>query len=188
VEVLLVLTLLVILAAIAAPGLSSGLSRSRIDQAAQQLRTSWAQARLQAAATGQTLKFQCRIGENWGCVGPASMPIDAAAAAAAPSDSADADSADAVSAADGSTTAGREQYELSEVIFKQLLVSQQPADQPLGANVADGEFSAAVFFRPDGTTSDAEVILESSDGRKVRVTLRGLTGSARIEDELEPSE
>ena len=177
VEVLLVLTLLVILAAIAAPGMSSGLSRSRLDQAAETLRTSWSQARLDAASTGQTLRFQCRIGENWGCIAPATMPLAEITSGVAAANSEE---------VPGSTGAGKaEQYQLSDVVFKQLLVAQQPADPPIGGSVREGEFSAAVLFRPDGTTSDAEAILESSDGRRVRVTLRGLTGSARIEDDVE---
>lgn len=163
VEVLLVLALLIIIAAMAAPSLSGSIERAKLDSAAKKLRTAWSEARLDAATQGETLRFQCRIGSGWGCVASATATTEQVAGAIGQQSA-------AVNGA----------LELSDVVFKQLLVAGLPGDPPLGGGVADGELSAGVLFRPDGTTSDAEAVLEAANGARLKVTLRGLTGSARI--------
>jgi hypothetical protein len=45
-----------------------------------------------------------------------------------------------------------------------------------------GAWSSPVLFHPDGTTSDATVVLANDAGQTVRVTLRGLTGSSNVSD------
>ncbi|MEM6798169.1 MAG: prepilin-type N-terminal cleavage/methylation domain-containing protein [Planctomycetota bacterium] len=165
IEVMLVLALLVVISALAAPSLIGSLQRSRLDAAASELRTAWAQARLDAASSGETLRFQCRLQTGWGCVANASASLE------------EVDAALAAEQAEGGSP-----MEWTDVVFTQLLVANTPGEPPLGESVADGELSAAVLFRPDGTTSDAEAVLEDATGAQLKVTLRGLTGSARIED------
>jgi hypothetical protein len=44
---------------------------------------------------------------------------------------------------------------------------------------SEGEhWSPPILFKPDGTTSDASVVLQNDRGATIRVTLRGLTGIA----------
>jgi hypothetical protein len=38
------------------------------------------------------------------------------------------------------------------------------------------------LFNPDGTTSDASILLQNDTGQTIRVTLRGLTGVADASD------
>jgi hypothetical protein len=45
-------------------------------------------------------------------------------------------------------------------------------------SAGDGTWSSPILFRPDGTTSDATVLLVNEPGQTVRVTLRGLTGTS----------
>ncbi|MEM6328748.1 MAG: prepilin-type N-terminal cleavage/methylation domain-containing protein [Planctomycetota bacterium] len=182
VEVLLVLALLVVVAAIAAPRLMGSLAASRLDAAASELRTAWAKARLDAAAAGETLKFQCRIQTGWGCVGKAADATLAVEDNDGSSTRPVTPSEENAGAADGGA------IEWQGVVYRTLVAASQPGDPPVGEAVADGELSAAVLFRPDGTTSDAEAVLEDAQGRRLRVTLRGLTGAARIEDVEEPAD
>jgi hypothetical protein len=37
-------------------------------------------------------------------------------------------------------------------------------------------------FHPDGTTSDASIVLANEGGQTLRVTLRGLTGISNVGD------
>ncbi|MEN1679211.1 MAG: prepilin-type N-terminal cleavage/methylation domain-containing protein [Planctomycetota bacterium] len=161
IEVLLVITLLVIIGGLAAPSMMAGAGRSRMNAAGEELRTAWGEARLKAASEGKTYCFQCVVGTNqW------QMPAVGEAVLATP---------DAAAGDDNKLKA-------DTVVFRELLVATQPGDPPLGGGVGEGELSPAILFRPDGSSSDAEAILEDEDGRKIRVSLRGLTGTATVED------
>ena len=63
-EVLLVLALLVILSAMTWPALDRPMANQRLRKAADQVRTAWTRARVEAMTTGQTFAFRCTIGEN----------------------------------------------------------------------------------------------------------------------------
>jgi hypothetical protein len=47
---------------------------------------------------------------------------------------------------------------------------------------AAGPWSMPVLFRPDGTTSDASILLTNDRQQTIRVTLRGLTGISNVTD------
>ena len=54
--------------------------------------------------------------------------------------------------------------------------------------VAEGSWSQPILFHPDGTTSDASLVLANSRSVAIRVTLRGLTGISQTADaEIEAS-
>ena len=42
------------------------------------------------------------------------------------------------------------------------------------------ELAGSILFRADGTTSDAQIVLEDDRGDSVVVSLRGLTGTAKV--------
>ena len=167
VEVLLVMALLVVICAMAAPSLIGSLRQSQLEVAASELRTAWTQARLDAASCGETLRFQCRLRTGWGCVANASASTE-----------------EVLATLNSESAEEAEALDWSGVCFKQLLVSSQPGEPPLGESVREGDLSPAILFRPDGTTSDAEALLEDEEGAQLKVILRGLTGSARIEEAL----
>ncbi|QDV73623.1 prepilin-type N-terminal cleavage/methylation domain-containing protein [Botrimarina mediterranea] len=163
VELLLVLSLVVMLAAMVAPSLTGTLGRVRLDAAADAVRTAWVDARLEAMRSGEPIVFQCQLGTGRYTV---SKLIDASAAGAV---AADEDAA-------GSTTLADDEHEdLGEVKFVQL-----SAGNPLTA-VVDPAVAACLVFRPDGATQDAWAVIESANGRRRRITLRSLTGAARVE-------
>jgi hypothetical protein len=49
----------------------------------------------------------------------------------------------------------------------------------------DVTWSSPILFYSDGTTSTAEIILANEQGRAVRVSLRGLTGVAKVSEVFE---
>lgn len=163
VELLLVLALVVMLASMVAPSLTGTLGRVRLDAAAEAVRTAWVDARLEAMRTGEPFAFQCQLGTGRYTV---SKLIDATAVSALPEE----ESA-------GSTTLADDEHEdLGAIKFVQL-----SAGNPLTA-VVDPSVATCLVFRPDGATDDAWAIVESADGRRRRITLRGLTGAARVEE------
>lgn len=184
VEVLLVLALLVIGGAIVVPSLNGSFSRSELKQAAAELRRTWGEARLEAIKTGKPLVFRCQIGSDWGYVGSmdAPTPLGPGQPGTIESTIAEADSESSA----GTSTAGTStnDFQMKEIVFRELLVADRPGASAIGAGVGEGELSAIILFRPDGVTSEAEATLEAANGKKIRVTLRGLTGSTRVVDEV----
>jgi hypothetical protein len=64
------------------------------------------------------------------------------------------------------------------VIFGSADVSNSNQLTASMGSTDEGPWSAPILFRPDGTTSDATVLLVNEPGQTVRVTLRGLTGTS----------
>ena len=61
--------------------------------------------------------------------------------------------------------------------------SSKPVLEPLSQDSLS-EWSTPILFFPDGSTSDASVLLQNERQLVQRVTLRGLTGIARVSDVL----
>ncbi len=167
-ELLVVLALAVVLASLAAPSLSGTLARVRLDAAADEVRDAWNDARLEAIRTGQPVAFQCQIGTSRYSLSPLA---DAAAALAGSTE-----------VADQGELADDEHEDLGEVTFVQLSRGVE------GDPEIDPAVAACLVFRPDGGADDAFAIVQSSRGAQRRIVLRGLTGSARIDDGYSPEE
>ena len=163
VELLLVLALAVVIAALAAPSMSGTLARVRLDAAAEEVRTAWVEARLEAMRTGEPVAFQCRLGTGQYTV---STLADATAAMGGSTEI-----ADQVELAD-------DDYEdLGVITFTQLTLGDPAVDPTIDPAVA-----ACVVFRPDGATDDALAVVRAESGSERRIVLRGLTGAASIDD------
>jgi hypothetical protein len=66
-----------------------------------------------------------------------------------------------------------------EIVFAAGEVSAVP--QMAGAAAAaEGGWSQPIMFYPDGTTSDASIVVANADQNTQRITLRGLTGISRV--------
>ncbi|MDD4266787.1 MAG: prepilin-type N-terminal cleavage/methylation domain-containing protein [Pirellulales bacterium] len=165
-EVLLVLALLVILSAMTWPALDRPMANQRLRKAADQVRTAWTRARVEAMTTGQTFAFRCTIGENRfeiaAQAGPEAVdvpPADQAAPAAA--------SRRHTLPEDVRFAGGQTLFDGRAAIFAQREGDAVPAD---------GQLSEPILFYPDGTTSTATLILENRHQRQIEISLRGLTG------------
>jgi Tfp pilus assembly protein FimT len=175
VELCLVLALLVVIGAMAAPLMEGTFNRAGVQSGAELLRGAWARARLAAMDSGQTYVFRFEPrGSRFQIItlNQLGMPDSEMLAPEAPT----------------------AQHEVADML--RLPRSRLPDGVISGAGnvstssqvmatlgtASESVWSAPILFHPDGTTSDASVLLANAGGQTVRVTLRGLTGTASASD------
>lgn len=182
-EVVIVLVLVVILSGLAFNALMRPMAARRLQLAADQIRAEWIRARNRAMADGQTYCFQCELGGN----GYLLIPYDA-------SWDVSGQSLDLSTGGLGSPTIptmqipynGGQRKELPEKInFADLYVDGMDqltsfSEEPISEIVTGGNES--ILFFPDGTTSSAMITLENEFGRRIDISLRGLTGAVLVGD------
>jgi prepilin-type N-terminal cleavage/methylation domain-containing protein len=185
VEVVLVLALLVIISAIALPVLVGSFSRASLYGGADLLRGAWARARLTAMQSGQTHVFRYEPdGRRYQitALGDIGLPENNQVVLANPDEEVEEDEQD--------ERISRLQDRLPDgIIFFGGDISSSNQLLAMQPDVGQGPWSPPILFYPDGTTSDASLLLSNENDVKVRVTLRGLTGVASIvdvEDEVVP--
>ena len=170
-EVVLVMAILVILAALAYPSLQGMYGYYQLQAAADTVRGHWAEARTRAMEEGRAYRFAVVWGKGNFRVAP--------------------DGADFWSGSDAVPDAGSGTPPLiaSDALPKGIPFRRP--DSPRGDNNADtvlpsssidpGQWSPVATFLPDGTArEDVEVVLEASGTRPVAVRLRALTGGVSV--------
>lgn len=169
VEVCLVLALLVVIAAVAIPAMGGAFARASLRGSCDTLRAAWSKARMAAIQKGETYVFRCEPrGSRFQIV-----PLDQVGAP----ESQDQQAADSQTerAPEDILRLGRMQLPDGVVFAKQEVVNSAQLAATAGATDG-GAWSAPILFRPDGTTSDASIVLQNEPGNTIRVTIRGLTG------------
>ncbi len=171
VELLLALAVLTLLGALAVQAINGTLFAARLQQSAEQLRTSLTDARLKAIEAGQPMFFRCQLGSGNYRVEPATSTLDSL----------------------GQPTAVGFAGTLEEnIVFRSMNCSGQcgvPA--PSGpSGVPDGAWSTPLVFMPTGVASDAEIVLglinpDSDRERQLAITLRGITCTATLSEPLD---
>jgi prepilin-type N-terminal cleavage/methylation domain-containing protein len=185
-EIVIVLALLVILAGVAMPAFAGVVRRQRLRSAAEAVRAEWMRAHIRAMKTGRIHVYRFQAGDRHFEV----IPWVAADDALESSTTADTDTTLSGMATASGTTAGG--VELGEgpglpegVIFvggdaqsdsRALTIE----DALGGSGGGDGQWGAPILFYPDGTASDAFVIVANDSQEAVRIDLRGLTGLATV--------
>ncbi|UUO04483.1 prepilin-type N-terminal cleavage/methylation domain-containing protein [Blastopirellula sp. J2-11] len=180
-ELLVVLTLLVILLSLAAPSILAPLRSQRLKSAADTICAEFSKSRVEAMESGRVrmFRFQKETGnyqvEPWlrasdtqenNLVGEGDRVVGN-------------------SLITQSVEATTRQGELPEgVVFmgEQVDIDMRSYETTDG-QIAEGgaaDQSRPILFYPDGTTSDAMVVLKSEDGSMRMVKLRGLTGIAKV--------
>ena len=171
VEVVLVLSLLVVIAAVSIPLLNGSFSRARLNSASDLLRDAWSRGRLAAMQSGQIQAFRFEPnGAQFQLV-----PLDELSLpenSAPPTDDSDAEHSE-------SDILRLSPSRLPDnVIFAAGDVAASSQVAALLGSMKSGDWSAPILFNPDGTTSDASLLLQNDRGQTIRVTLRGITGIA----------
>lgn len=180
-ELLLVLTLLVILGGLSITALEGSFARSRLRHAGDQVRAAWATARLTSLETGQTHAFRCVWGSGQYHIQALGVLVPTAdgqltqlpdVAITPDSEFADARWVEnrltgGVTFSDGQWVSTAKAYEVAP---------------PELALVDRDNWSEPIYFFPDGTTTDARLILENAEGDRLLLTLRGLTGISLASD------
>jgi Tfp pilus assembly protein FimT len=176
VEVCLVLALLVVIGAISAPMVGGSFSRATLHGASDLLRGAWSRARLAAMESGQTYVFRFQPNgrayqivtlSDLGALGAEAVPVEAA-------EGEEDKPEDILRLAKNSLPSG--------VIFASGEVSASSQVLATLGTASGGAWSSPVLFHPDGTSSDATVVLANDAGQTIRVTLRGLTGGSNVTD------
>jgi prepilin-type N-terminal cleavage/methylation domain-containing protein len=181
-EVVLVLALIVVLAALTMPALDGPLATRRLQSAADQVCAAWIRARLWAMDSGQVHVFTCdleqgtyRVAPYDGLNGQATNVVG--------------DGVDVDLPRDVHAVVPRSPLSEGHLPENVIFASGQTADAPpmAAGGPSGGALGAAglaagapIVFYPDGTSSTAEVWLLNDRGQAVPVRLRGLTGTAIV--------
>jgi prepilin-type N-terminal cleavage/methylation domain-containing protein len=178
-ELMLVLAIIVVMAAIAYPSATAMYGHLRLSQAADTVREAWAQARSHAIDEGRPYRFAIIPNEGNYRVAPDSPEFWGSSAQEQPS-------ADAVNPP----------YILSETLPKGLRFSAPEA--PSGSQ-AQGEssipkesispdmWSSRTVFLPDGTArQDVEIVFGASGTMGIVMKLRALTGAVTVKSRKLP--
>ncbi len=186
-EMLVVLAIVVSLAGSAWPSLRGSLEKSQLRSGAKQLRTELAKTRLTAIESGEAYALRYQAGTALFQVAPVSALKDI-----------DDDSFDSSVLDQASQTAPQiTDLELPEgVLFSdaESKEAELERDEFVGAEpkVEDFdeaeslEWSAPIVFYPNGRTSSAQIDLQNDQGHRIKVSLRGLTGSATVGELKKP--
>ena len=180
-EVILVLAVLVMLAAVAWPSLDRSLADQRLRHAADMVRAQWAQAHVRAVGTGTQYHFRVELNGRRYWIEPADCGGEGAATLPA---------AGAVSVSGTGQSATGPRFLPDDLMFTDLKVeppSRTEVSWPMG-HQDDSAFAVAeslqpedtVTFYPDGTCSAARLVLRNAYDRCVTVSLRGLTAVATV--------
>ena len=181
VEVLLTLCLLVVIASLVWPVLDKPFANQRLRKSADRVRVHWCAARVDAMDTGEVYVFRCAIGGN-------RYRIDRCAGLMATADALDAEGAK--QPAMTGRPAVTKRVLPNGVNFVSAAIEADSRATMLGvgndlastASATAANWSEPIIFYPDGTTSTAKLVMKNKHGRKVRLSLHGLTGVVRVSD------
>jgi type II secretory pathway pseudopilin PulG len=175
IEVVLVLSLLVVVAAISVPYLNGAFSRAHLNSSSDVLRDAWSRARLAAMQTGETHVFRFEPkGARYQIV-----PLDKLSLPEA--NELTPDDPDAEHSPHDMLRLSQARLPDNVIFAAGDIAASNQVAALLGAP-SDETWSAPILFNPDGTTSDASVLLQNDRGQTIRVTLRGMTGIATASD------
>jgi prepilin-type N-terminal cleavage/methylation domain-containing protein len=185
VELLLVLTLLAVIAGLIWPALAKPFASRRLHTAADVVRTELCQARVDAMRSGHTYAFRYVVDNDRFCTAPRNDPC-AAVLADAQAD------ASALSEGDGYVPDEETPSQSVEKTLPEGVKFVTP-DTPAAASLPSAPemessadlsecWSDPILFYPDGTTSDARLMLANDGGSSIEIMLRGLTGTVSMTD------
>ncbi len=181
IEVLLVLALLVMLAAVVWPELEPVVASLELRKSAERIRVEWERARVDALSTGRTILFRYEPDSNHYCLQRCPEPQFT------PGGTAD-QTTDSTS--NGAEAPDREAFLPEKIHFDSSEISDNATDWlgDVTLPATSGEWSDPVVFYPDGTTSDAKLVLTNQRDQSVELSLRGLTGVVTLGDVIADAE
>jgi type II secretion system protein H len=185
IEMLLVMALIVMIAALVLPALGRSMQGHRLRQSADLVRGQWARARNEAMRTGRTQIFRFQPSGNVYFVQPWYDEQDAIESSDSSSAVTDPFAASPVSSYMTDPYAVGARFEIlpDDVFFMSGEILSDLRDQQLETEIAEagqatGIWSRPILFYPDGTSSTSQVILADQHGDSIIVALRGLTSTS----------
>ena len=171
IEMILVVTVLVIIAAITVPMASDVVDSHRLRASADRVRAAFAEARNNAIRSGNEYAFYCKPNYRSFFVSKFD-PLVKTNLPAIP---------DEEEGTDGSTDTRRNLLEI-ECTFAGEEISSDSRSQMFGDSDVSGY--QRILFYPDGTCQASRVYLKNEIGDVLRVDVRGLTGTSTVSDFL----
>jgi prepilin-type N-terminal cleavage/methylation domain-containing protein len=193
IELLVVLALLVLIGSIVVPVFTGTFSSVRLRRAGDQVLTRWSRARARAIDSGNVFQFTYtpesgayQIGPWSGMtVGGEGASRTARTAMASEPVTTEAASADEAAAGQSAALPDKIVFHSGEIGVEDVTTGER---QAASLEQQGDSASTAILFFPDGTTSQASVVLSNDRNQFVRLTLRGLTGVGRATEILSQEE
>ena len=184
-EMLLVLAILVAVAALAAPAMRGLIQSARLRAAADTVRTEWTRAHVKAMKTGRIQVFRYELGGTKYSVQPwiaGDDALESSAPAIAGFGTAD-ESQETANVGEGRELPEGTLFVAGDaaVESRSLAIEQTAMD----ATQFESEWSRPILFYPDGTASDAFVVVANENKVGIKVELRGMTGTATLGDVMD---
>lgn len=174
-ELLLVLVVMVVIAALVLPSIDRLLDGQKVDKGADLVRSALGRARVSAIREGKVHAFVCQPGSS----GMLVAPLESLAG----------------TSTNLATVFGpeREQARISNVDFADdqlpqrvrftstavIANSRSDAAEDAAGAAASGALQYILFY-PDGTSQDAQINITNEKGYQKRIVVRGLTGTSRV--------
>lgn len=190
IEVMLVLALLAGISAVIWPALQKPFATRRLSSAADTVRTQWSHARVEAMRSGHTYTFRFAVNGDHFRVAK-DTPAGPAAPAASSVEAKETITTDCVE--DGGAMPADIAVPPDDKILPEGIKfsSGEPTDAAPGATDDFATQSSSdmtdcwsdpIFFYPDGTTSDARLMLINDYRSVIELVLRGLTGTVTVSE------
>lgn len=193
-EIMLVLSIIAIIGAIAVPRLTHVYERQKLRGMANEMRLVWDSARLRALQTGQSQVFQCLPASGTYSVTALVLQSDSVNAGAGATvmlsggNLAQTQASGFLTAAEPKLASAKELEDGVVFVSCQVVGSQrayaisQDAQASGNTDVNSQTLNQSVIFYPDGSTSTAELRIQNERGDVRAIQLRGLTGHSRVVD------
>lgn len=188
-ELMLVLGLLVIVAAVSLPALGGTLEKQKLRSAAQQIQAVWNRTHVRSMKAGQIYVFRCELGGSkyevipWDAEITADDPQASSTMTSfgpATSESGDAAFTNSVPAViDGELPDGIQFLEGDTAAEERAMAIESVMGNQTSRNI---RWSRPVLFYSDGLSSDAYIVVGNSRKQEVKLTLRGMTGTSSVGD------
>lgn len=176
-EIALVLAIIVVIGAIAAPMFHGTLENERLRKAAELVAADWTNTRALAMELGETQVWMCQTAD--GSYSSSSYVQTAGLTAG--------DASNMVAAATGlSPTTGGSTSSFGnklpeDVTISDVLVSEADTVATMTeASMGSESGTAMVFFYADGTSSTVRLTVANSSGRSIAVQMNGIAGTVRV--------
>ena len=181
-EMVLVLTIVVVIGALAAPIFKGTLRFERLRKGIELVAADWVQTRATAMETGQTQVWVCQVGSSGysasGYTNTSGLtPTEAAASVAQTT---------GLTPTDTSVSGGGDfgQTMPQGCTINDVMVSEGDSILAMSQTTNTDSNNATIFFYPDGTSSSARLTVADEEGRTMTVGRNGLAGTVRVLDQI----
>ena len=183
IELLMVLLIMVVAGALVAPNVQNMLRRQRLKSAAETMRIAWSRAHIKAMKTGRIQVFRYEMDghqysvQPWVAGDEATEGESEAVSGFGTTLEAPDSTVETKTLEDGiKFAAGEAKFDSRASEVENFLQNGASAE-------GGGQWSRPILFYPDGSATDAYVIVTDAKQDAYRVNLRGLTGTSQLSEE-----